>query len=91
MATVEPQEGRGRRKVRIGTVVSSKADKSIVVQVEWRVPHPLYRKYYKRTTKLMAHDAKNEASVGDTVKIMETRPLSRLKRWWLVRIVKRVK
>jgi len=80
---------RGRRKVRIGKVVSNKAEKSIVVAVERHVPHPLYKKYYRRTTKLMAHDERNEANIGDVVKIMETRPLSRRKRWRLVEILKR--
>lgn len=82
---------RNSRKVRIGTVVSNKMNKSIVVAIERRVAHPLYKKYYKRTTKLMAHDEKNECSVGDVVKIMETRPLSKRKRWRLVEIVEKVK
>lgn len=80
-----------RRKTRIGKVVSNKMNKSIVVTVERRVPHPLYKKYFKRTTRLIAHDEKNQATVGDTVKIMETRPLSKLKRWCLVEIVEKVK
>jgi small subunit ribosomal protein S17 len=65
--------------------------KSIVVSIERRVPHPLYKKYFRRTTTLMAHDEKGEAGVGDTVKIMETRPISKLKRWRLVEIVTKAK
>jgi len=65
--------------------------KSIVVSVERRVPHPLYKKYFRRTTTLMAHDEKGEAGMGDTVKIMETRPISKLKRWRLVEIVSKAK
>jgi small subunit ribosomal protein S17 len=80
-------EQRNSRKTRIGKVVSSKMQKSIVVAVERRVAHPLYKKYFRRTTKFYAHDEKNEANVGDTVKIMETRPLSKLKRWRLVEVV----
>ena len=80
-----------RRKTRVGKVVSNKMKKSIVVTVERRVPHPIYRKYFKRTSRLMAHDEKNEAGVGDTVKIMETRPMSKSKRWRLVEIVEKAK
>ena len=80
-----------RRKVRIGKVVSNKMEKSIVVTVERRVPHPIYKKYFKRTSKLMAHDEKREAGVGDLVKIMETRPLSKNKRWRLVEILEKAK
>jgi small subunit ribosomal protein S17 len=79
------------RKVRVGRVVSSKMEKSIVVSIERRVPHPIYKKYFRRTTKLMAHDEKREAGVGDTVKIMETRPLSKQKRWRLVEVVEKAK
>ncbi|MDH7604972.1 MAG: 30S ribosomal protein S17 [Melioribacter sp.] len=82
---------RNTRKVRIGTVISNKMNKSIVVAIERRVAHPLYKKYYKRTTKLMAHDENNECSIGDVVKIMETRPLSKRKRWRLVEIIEKVK
>jgi small subunit ribosomal protein S17 len=82
---------RSLRKVRIGKVVSTKMQKSIVVSIERLVPHPIYKKYSKRTTTLMAHDEKNEAGVGDTVKIMETRPLSKQKRWRLVEIVEKAK
>jgi small subunit ribosomal protein S17 len=80
-----------RRKVRIGRVVSNKMEKSIVVSIERRVPHPLYKKYFRRTTTLMAHDEKREAGIGDTVKVMETRPLSKQKRWRLVEIVEKAK
>ncbi|MEO8167038.1 MAG: 30S ribosomal protein S17 [bacterium] len=80
-----------RRKTRTGKVVSNKMDKSIVVSIERQVPHPIYKKYFKRTTKLMAHDEKREAGIGDTVKVMETRPLSKLKRWRLVEVVEKAK
>jgi small subunit ribosomal protein S17 len=80
-------EQRNSRKTRIGKVVSNKMQKSIIVAVERRVAHPLYKKYFRRTTKFYAHDEKNEANIGDTVKIMETRPLSKLKCWRLVEIV----
>ena len=79
------------RKSRIGVVVSSKMDKSVVVAIEKRVKHPLYKKFFKKTTKFMAHDEKNECGIGDTVKIMETRPLSKNKRWRLVEIVEKAK
>lgn len=82
---------RGRRKVRVGKVVSNKMNKSITVAIERRLKHPIYKKYFKKTTKFMAHDEKNEASIGDIVKIMETRPLSSRKRWRLVEIVEKVK
>lgn len=84
-------EVRGKRKVRIGKVVSNKMDKSIVVAIERKVPHPIYKKYFTRTTKLMAHDENNECQIGDIVEIMETRPLSKRKRWRLVRIIEKVK
>ena len=82
---------RGMRKVRVGKVVSNKMDKSIVVTVERRVKHRLYKKFFKKTTKFMAHDEKNECTIGDTVKIMETRPLSKMKRWRLVEVVQKAK
>ena len=84
-------EQRTNRKIRVGKVISSKMQKSIVVVAERKVVHPLYKKYFKRSTKFYAHDEKNEAGVGDTVKIMETRPLSKLKRWRLVEIVAKAK
>ena len=82
---------RGRRKTRIGKVVSNKMDKSIIVAIERKVIHPIYKKYFKKTTKFMAHDQNNIASIGDIVKIMETRPLSARKRWRLVEIIEKVK
>jgi small subunit ribosomal protein S17 len=82
---------RTLRKVRIGVVTSNKMDKTITVSIERRVPHPIYRKYFKKTTKLMAHDEKNECQIGDRVRIMETRPLSSKKRWRLVEIVEKAK
>ena len=82
---------RTQRKTRVGKVVSNKMQKSIIVAIERRFPQPIYRKYFTRTTKLMAHDEKQEAAVGDLVKIMETRPLSSRKRWRLVEIVEKAK
>jgi small subunit ribosomal protein S17 len=82
-------ETRGQRKVRVGTVVSNKMDKTIVVAVESRVKHKLYGKIIKRTVKFKAHDENNECQIGDKVKIMETRPLSKQKRWRLVEIIER--
>jgi small subunit ribosomal protein S17 len=73
----------------VGTVVSDKMDKSITVKVERRFRHPLYKKFVKKSTKLMAHDEKGECRIGDTVRIEETRPLSKLKRWRMVEIVKK--
>lgn len=84
-------EQRTFRKTRIGVVVSNKMDKTITVAIERKVPHPLYKKYFKKTTKLMAHDEKKECGLGDKVKIMETRPLSKNKRWRLVEIVEKAK
>ncbi len=82
---------RNLRKVRVGKVTSDKMDKTIVVAIENRVTHPLYKKVVKRTYKLKAHDENNECKIGDTVKVMETRPLSKDKRWRLVEIVERAK
>ncbi len=82
---------RNRRKSRVGMVVSDKMDKTIVVALEDTVKHPLYGKSVKRTKKVKAHDEANECSIGDKVRIMETRPLSRDKRWRLVEIVEKVK
>lgn len=82
---------RTLRKVRTGRVVSDKMDKTIVVAVEKKVRHPLYGKTINRTTKFKAHDELNDAKIGDTVKIMETRPLSKDKRWRLVEILERAK
>ena len=82
---------RNLRKERIGVVVSNKMDKSIVVLVERKVKHPKYGKFVKKSTNFMAHDEKNECNIGDTVKIMETRPLSKNKCWRLVEIIERAK
>ncbi len=82
---------RNLRKIRVGVVSSNKMDKSIVVLVERKVKHPLYGKFVKKSTKFHAHDEKNECSIGDTVKIMETRPLSKTKRWRLVEVLEKVK
>ena len=82
---------RGQRKVIQGVVSSDKMDKSRVVVVERRVKHPLYKKYVKKTSKFMAHDEQNDSHIGDTVRIMETRPLSKNKRWRLVEVVERAK
>jgi small subunit ribosomal protein S17 len=82
---------RNLRKVRIGRVVSDKMDKSITIAVDRKVKHPLYGKFVQKTTKLMAHDEKNECGIGDTVKVMETRPLSKNKRWRLVEVISKAK
>jgi len=82
---------RNLRKERVGVVVSNKMDKSIVILVERKVKHPLYGKFVKKSTRFMAHDEKNEANIGDTVRIMETRPLSKNKCWRLVEIVEKAK
>src|SRR6478609_6500529 len=82
---------RQLRKTRTGLVVSNKMDKSVVVAVERKVKHPIYGKFVKKTTKFMAHDEKNECGIGDTVLIMETRPLSKTKNWRLVEILERAK
>jgi small subunit ribosomal protein S17 len=89
-----PEEVSGERNMRkeiIGKVVSNKMEKSIVVSVERRVKHPIYGKTLKKTSTFMAHDEKNEANIGDTVQIMETRPLSKRKRWRLVNIIEKAK
>ena len=90
MAEVETTE-RNRRKVREGLVVSDKMDKTIVVEVEDRVKHPLYGKVMRRTSKLNAHDEQNTAGIGDRVLLMETRPLSATKRWRLVEVIEKAK
>ena len=82
---------RNLRKERIGVVVSNKMDKSIVILVERKVKHPMYGKFVKKSSKFMAHDEKNECNIGDIVRIMETRPLSKNKCWRLVEIVERAK
>ena len=82
---------RNLRKTRVGKVVSNKMDKTIVVAVEHHVKHPLYGKIVKKTYKLKAHDENNECGIGDTVKVMETRPLSKDKRWRLVNIIEKAR
>ena len=82
---------RKLRKTRIGLVVSNKMEKSVVVAVERKVKHPIYGKFVKKTTRFHAHDEKNECSIGDTVRIMETRPMSKTKRWRLVDVIEKVK
>lgn len=93
MTTETPtqQEARARRKVRVGKVISNKMQKSIVVAIERKVPHPRYKKYYRLTSTLMAHDEKREAGIGDVVKVMETRPSSKQKRWRLVEVLQKAK
>lgn len=82
---------RNLRKERIGIVVSNKMDKSITIAVESKVKHPMYGKFIKKTSKFMAHDEKNDCNIGDTVRIMETRPMSKNKNWRLVEVIERVK
>ncbi len=84
-------ETRNLRKERTGIVVSNKMDNTIVIAVKRKVKHPMYGKFVNRTSKFYAHDETNTCNIGDTVKIMETRPLSKLKRWRLVEIIERVK
>ena len=90
-ATTTQTVDRNLRKTRIGIVSSNKMDKTITVKVERKVKHPLYGKFLKKTTSFHAHDEKNECNIGDTVKIMESRPLSKTKRWRLVEVVEKVK
>lgn len=85
------EQSRNARKERVGLVISDKMDKTITVAIERQVKHPIYGKFIKRTTKLMAHDETNDAGEGDTVRIMEMRPMSKRKRWRLVEIVERAK
>ena len=82
---------RNLRKERVGVVVSNKMEKTIVVAVRWKEKHPIYGKFVNKTRKFHVHDEKNEAGIGDTVRIMETRPLSKTKNWRLVEIVEKVK
>ena len=84
-------EVRGMRKTRVGVVISDKMDKTITIAVKYRVRHPLYGKIMTRTTKIKAHDENNECGIGDTVRVMETRPLSHDKRWRLVEIIEKAK
>ena len=83
------EKSRNLRKTLLGTVVSDKMEKSVVVNIERRVPHPRYKRYYKRTNKVIAHDAENSCRTGDVVRVMATRPLSKTKRWRVYEIVKR--
>jgi small subunit ribosomal protein S17 len=87
----ESTEARNLRKERIGRVVSNKMQKTITIAVDRKVKHAIYGKFMNKTTKFMAHDEKNEAGIGDTVRIMETRPLSKNKRWRLVEIIEKAK
>ncbi len=82
---------RNLRKTKLGVVASNKMDKTITVSVERKVKHPIYGKFLKKSNKFHAHDEKNECSIGDVVKIMETRPMSKTKRWRLVEVVEKVK
>lgn len=84
-------ETRNLRKERIGVVFSNKMDKSITVAVKWKEKHPIYGKFVNKTKKFHAHDENNDCNIGDTVRIMETRPLSKLKRWRLIEIIERAK
>jgi small subunit ribosomal protein S17 len=90
-AAASMSEQRALRKTRVGTVVSDKMDKTIVVEIKERVRHPLYGKIMNRTSKLKAHDENNDCGIGDTVRVMETRPLSKEKHWRLVEIVEKAK
>ena len=87
----ESTSARGLRKTRVGMVVSNKMDKTIVIVVERRIQHPVFKKYMKQTRKFMAHDANNECDIGDRVRIMETRPQSKRKNWRLVSILEKKK
>jgi len=80
---------RNLRKTLLGTVVSDKMDKTVVVKIERRIPHPRYKRYYKRSNNVVAHDAENTCRIGDMVRVMATRPLSKTKRWRVYEIVKR--
>jgi len=90
-ATTTTTVERNLRKTRVGVVSSNKMDKTITVKVERKIKHPLYGKFLKKTTSFHAHDEKNECSIGDTVKIMEARPMSKTKRWRLVEVIEKVK
>jgi small subunit ribosomal protein S17 len=89
--TKDVANDRGRRKVRVGVVVSDGMDKTVVVRIDRQVRHPLYGKTVRRSSKLAAHDEENDAHVGDTVRITETRPVSKTKRWRVVEVVERAK
>ena len=91
MSEINNTVERGLRKTRIGVVVSAKMDKTVVIQIKNRVRHPLYGKIMNKTSKLKVHDENNECGVGDTIKVMETRPRSKDKRWRLVEIIEKAK
>lgn len=91
MQAKDPSMERGRRKTRSGRVISDKMDQTVVVAIETLVRHPLYGRIMRKTTKFKAHDANNECGIGDTVEIMETRPISKDKRWRVARIVEKAK
>ncbi|NDD27175.1 MAG: 30S ribosomal protein S17 [Proteobacteria bacterium] len=91
MSDQATQEARAARKARIGTVVSDKMDKTVIVRVERQFAHPIYKKIIKRSTRFKAHDETNDCHVGDKVRIMETRPLSKDKRWRVVEVLERAK
>jgi small subunit ribosomal protein S17 len=91
MSDQNPEIVRGRRKVRMGVVISDAMDKSVVIRIDRQVRHALYGKTVRRSSKLVAHDEANDAHVGDTVRVMETRPLSKSKRWRIVEVVERAK
>ena len=91
MSEQQAQQQRNRRKVRVGVVVSDAIDKTVLVRIDRTIRHPLYKKTVARASKLAAHDERNEAHVGDTVRVMETRPVSKTKRWRVVEIVERAK
>jgi len=88
---VSATDTRGQQKIRVGQVVSDRMHKTVVVMVERFVEHPLYRKHIRRRSKLYAHDEKNDCHVGDTVRVIETRPLSKLKRWRVLEVVTRAR
>jgi len=90
-AVVEKEEERGRRKLRVGKVVSDKMEKTVVVVIERLVKHPEYKRYVRRRSRFKVHDEKNECKEGDTIRFMETRPLSKEKRWRFVEFVERAK
>jgi small subunit ribosomal protein S17 len=89
METQQEKETRGQRKIRMGRVVSDKMDKTVVVELERRFSHPIYRRTVRRTSRIKVHDARNECRVGDVIRVMETRPLSKEKRWRLLEVVRK--
>ncbi len=91
MKTEMPTKVRGKRKIRVGRVVSNKMDRTIIVAVERLVQHPRYKKYIRRTSRIYAHDSTNACNMGDTVRVIETRPLSKLKRWRVLSVLKQKK